>query len=1404
MKMEHRQMGEVCTHPGLVVGVAGIPVAWWQTNSRVLPLPSAFLAHLPSLFAPCTVVVSSVFQDHLLPSHPHARAHAHANCKGKPTPYGHANRLTRPPPPAHPPRPRGASRQNFGGKDGGGWPSAIGGGGRGRHVSRPDWRELFDRDAVAATRPWRACSSCQPVGSFDLLVCIATPRAKMHGWTTSVCWTLVWWWMAGVLHELAHLTCAMALCPYASWCCWENVVGVLQRNAVHVKDAKEKEEKYIRHVGWVVSLVLAVIVLCLSNNTPHVRLAFCMTAVEAFSTDAWGWKQCRGVFRCGNFGLVVLSDKNKQVALDIIRAMVSVTMIRGAQAGGVLTYRKGKGGLRGIRSRVAKGKRQDLSVLLDKKVRRAIRFKALVSGPRVYIGHTRFATTSIATLPGTHPHIWCPGQIYSMWTGLSTGCFENSQQFIENHITHNGDFDFFTVAGQMIEIGRIQSWLEKVTGISRPCSVDSVAIAGLMDVLHTRGVWFLSLRFAFLFSTPYNGLDLDPPTKACLAKLAAMADAHFGAFIASTKCDEFTRKVRQQLCQQMEERLGPALMSQYVLFDEERAALTKFMETAITAFLEHDLFCSSNLFFRNARGSFGLCTSSTVSAHRQVVIAARGQSMSVAFYPRMGLVLYGSQQAAVKASIGIAEEDASDPMLKVGQRLDLDDLGGELCLLDWGQGQASSVTKALKVETIPSSGVNVYFLEENLVHFEGFEKRLVPLQDNPLVLPLPQKIPNPVCADIMEIPKALSRIQDSFVHSSESLNRFSAWTLARKIDQRMNRVTVSPNDVDILLTGCEVSLWAAEQFASDLGMVFPNIITKVISANKLLGLKGQNFPHHALGSNLNEHWILEGTIVIVVSHSGETFGSLAVCNLLRPLTKNIFVVTSEWDTQIGKQLRKIDEDLFHANVFSTELGLRTAEPCTITVAATHHLMTQILLYLMEYFHAKDRKEALGSNYTSQDMTELQRNNMTCLSNLEEIIGPDLTQCRRTTPTSAVLRGIGRKWAWHVLELPVAWILSAAYIIGTVTAGYPLIYGICVAAGLPETSSLTHLPLFFDSLLYVFVAQWTTLLIRLIQGRALLHRISTRTVVIADTPWVAQSAEAFLSKVFATSFTNTCINVHSGNPADHLVHRFTHRVVRGTLVACGRPDGRLSSLTALENSVCLSVNQASSIQHYGVTCESITIGHNPTKLPLAAESVYLPSKRPDYICERLLKLSKGMEPNEVLSDMSSSQLLGEYETLVKEDRLQHASRSSEDSSLEDPPKQAATAERYFGEALKATNPDASAKVLIESQNLSMLLYETRIASLQRLVAFFVMFYELGHTVQQFWKHVSFGLLTYDMSSTHSVMRVATTASPVSAADIREQLLELEKEKQEKVAQRVINDAMLVYLNKRRLARRQNFK
>ena len=43
-------------------------------------------------------------------------------------------------------------------------------------------------------------------------------------------------------------------------------------------------------------------------------------------------------------------------------------------------------------------------------------------------------------------------------------------------------------------------------------------------------------------------------------------------------------------------------------------------------------------------------------------------------------------------------------------------------------------------------------------------------------------------------------------------------------------------------------------------------------------------------------WDLRDAIVIIVSHSGGTFGPLAVANLLQASTQDIFVVTSEWET----------------------------------------------------------------------------------------------------------------------------------------------------------------------------------------------------------------------------------------------------------------------------------------------------------------------------------------------------------------------------------------------------------------------------------------------------------------------------------------------------------------------------
>ena len=243
--------------------------------------------------------------------------------------------------------------------------------------------------------------------------------------------------------------------------------------------------------------------------------------------------------------------------------------------------------------------------------------------------------------------------------------------------------------------------------------------------------------------------------------------------------------------------------------------------------------------------------------------------------------------------------------------------------------------------------------------------------------------------------------------------------------------------------------------------------------------------------------------------------------------------------------------------------------------------------------------------------------------------------------NARLRRQGHRWAQHILEAPLSWLLSLAYIGATVIGGGTPLSAVLVAAvggeggeggegggggeggeggggggGVPRWAAA--LVGVLDTLVYAFLPWWTTVLIRLLQRRPWLHRVAGRTLVVCDVPYVAQTLEAFASKLFALTYSITALNVYSGNAIDHMVHRHTHRVVRGTLLAVGRPDGRLNALTSAENTVCLSANQASSIQNYGVTAETLTIGHHPFKLPLSAEAIFLPTGRKLFVCEAELQ------------------------------------------------------------------------------------------------------------------------------------------------------------------------------------------
>ena len=90
--------------------------------------------------------------------------------------------------------------------------------------------------------------------------------------------------------------------------------------------------------------------------------------------------------------------------------------------------------------------------------------------------------------------------------------------------------------------------------------------------------------------------------------------------------------------------------------------------------------------------------------------------------------------------------------------------------------------------------------------------------------------------------------------------------------------------------------------------IFPSpaqLRVKVISANKVLALMGLEFNTASAGFSYNEAtYDLKDAVVLIVSHSGGTFSSLAVSNLLKSVTNSIFVVAGDWDTQISRALRK--------------------------------------------------------------------------------------------------------------------------------------------------------------------------------------------------------------------------------------------------------------------------------------------------------------------------------------------------------------------------------------------------------------------------------------------------------------------------------------------------------------------
>lgn len=219
----------------------------------------------------------------------------------------------------------------------------------------------------------------------------------------------------------------------------------------------------------------------------------------------------------------------------------------------------------------------------------------------------------------------------------------------------------------------------------------------------------------------------------------------------------------------------------------------------------------------------------------------------------------------------------------------------------------------------------------------------------------------------------------------------------------------------------------------------------------------------------------------------------------------------------------------------------------------------------------------------------------------EIVGSDSNGQPRPSTTSRQLARAGRQWAQHVLETPLAWLLHPVYILVSVAFGLPLVQTLLklLAGGsLPPWDTLAGAVLREGALIadvgfYVFGPWCWTLALRACQRRPLLARTGRRSLVVGETAWMHPLLTNYISKLFSLSFGITSLDVQGGEVGDHLLHTHAHRLVRGTLLFFGIPDGRFNGwLRAEADAALLTARQSDGIRHWDTGPEIVAVGTEP--------------------------------------------------------------------------------------------------------------------------------------------------------------------------------------------------------------------
>lgn len=930
------------------------------------------------------------------------------------------------------------------------------------------------------------------------------------------------------------------------------------------------------------------------------------SSLSDFAAIVTGQATC---FNCGNFGFLgerLPQDKDELLparVVDIFRMMGSETEIRGEQAGGGVTFAKDSHNqVVFVGEKVVNIKRKNLTQSLEAAFL-PVRKKATAVGAKpldkaiMGVWHYRYATSSPPAVMETHWHEWTPAREAEVWR-VDQGQWVCDHKRVNHRITHNGDFDAWTLFGKAIPNAPLGLWLERVLHTPNSTQGDSPKIAGLMDLLITQGMWDASLRLAYQMAiadsieaafdgeVPAKRAPNTAPSEQLIQAWTAIAKPiflkHKGTLLRPY-AKSMLEHSKKHLAR-FEQALSQALSADSTISQWSPSKQSTFVKNAVYAFFHNNLYQATKLFMSRAEGSFGLVTASTLSED-SLVLSSWGQPIATGFNVQENYMVYASEPAAVDAVL------SSIPR---SYRLDLDQKWGEIA---W----------------VGVDNIAVYSMREDReLRGAELEQRWIPLQENPYILPPKANAKDPIEQDIKDIAGVLTNIDISW-RDPDSFNRQSGEYLAEllldkaKVWEQKQRATINiklasvsyEQPLDLLITGVESSLWLGEQFAQDLSTLFPALSIKTISSNQVLRKLHDGFS----GLHLDKT-----SIVLAISHSGQTFPTLQATNAFEVLRQQggigeLFIMTGEICSLMGSAIAQYyyPESSFTRRIFVNGSGRRTAEPITVVVAATQSTLTELLFYLAGRLRQRfpARQGPFGMTLSADDLSVLERMKDDFLKQrVAAITGTAANGESLPSLEHQRLVDSSRKWALHIIETPTTWAIHALYILITVGFGVPLLQtvfrGIAAIANLPEPW-LRLLPLFTlgDILIYIFGPWLWALALRYFQGRPLVARTGNRSLVIGDVRWVHKLLKAYVSKLFSLSYGIASVDVHSANPQDHMLHHYGHRVVRGTLVFLGIPDGRRHPMRRDdESAVIMTGKQAIGVQNVRAGAEIIALGHNP--------------------------------------------------------------------------------------------------------------------------------------------------------------------------------------------------------------------